>query len=280
MNIGKYNICAVDTGGLKLDGGAMFGIIPKPLWEKTNPSDNLNRVQLSTRILVIRYDKRIILVDTGMGEKWDDKGRKIYGLENIVSLHQKLKENNINPEEVTDVILTHLHFDHAGGATIQSDGKILPTFPNAKYYVQKENFEWAMNPSERDRGSYLKENFVPLMEEGLLNFTKPNDFFEEGIQFINIYGHTFAQQLVKISDSGKTLLYCCDLIPFSSHVHLPYIMGYDLQPLVTLKEKTELLKRASEEEWILVFEHDPFFPAGTVYRTERGFALKEKIESL
>lgn len=279
MEIGKYNITTLDTGGLKLDGGAMFGIIPKPLWQKSNPADELNRVELSTRILYITFDSRKVLVDTGMGAKWDEKSRSIYGLDNNkAGLLNLLQESNIKPEEITDVILTHLHFDHAGGATVLRDNKLEPAFINARYYVQKENFDWAMNPSERDRGSYIKHNFLPLIESGVLSFTRPNDFFDDGLQFCNINGHTFGQQLLKISDSDKTLLFCGDLVPFSSHIHLPYIMGYDLQPLVTLKEKTEMLGKAADEEWILVFEHDPLVAAGKVMRIEKGFALKEKLE--
>jgi len=280
MKIGKYTVRAIDAGGLKLDGGAMFGIIPKPLWEKTNPADISNRVQLSTRVLYVTYDNRKVLIDTGMGTKWDEKSRNIYGLDNIPSISEKLRQFNVEPDVITDVILTHLHFDHAGGAVAMENDKLIPAFRNARYYVQKENFEWAMNPSDRDRGSYKKTNFVPLVENGILTLTNPGDFFDDGFQFINIYGHTFAQQLVKFTDSNKTLVYCGDLIPFSSHIHLPYIMGYDLQPLVTLKEKKELLSKAADDEWILVFEHDPFIAGATVLRTEKGFIIKDKYETI
>lgn len=281
MEIGKYTIRTIDAGGLKLDGGAMFGIIPKPLWQKTNPADDVNRVQLSTRVLFISGGKRKMLVDTGMGSKWDEKSKHIYGLDNnSLTLAEALKPLNVNPDDITDVILTHLHFDHAGGGVSLENGKLIPAFSNAKYYVRKENFEWAMNPSDRDRGSYIKNNFIPLMENGVLEFTKSNETFDEGLEFIDINGHTFHQQLVKINDSGKTLLYCGDLLPFSSHLHLPYIMGYDLQPLITLKEKTEILNKAADEEWILVFEHDPYTAAATVMRTEKGFAVKETFERI
>lgn len=280
MKIGKYTIETINAGEFKLDGGAMFGIIPKPLWIKTNPSDELNRIQLNTRIIYITFDHKKVLIDTGMGTKWDEKSKQIYALDHTPSVTEILEKNNINPDDITDIILTHLHFDHTGGSTIQESNKLLPAFPNAKYYVQKENFDWAMNPSDRDRGSYIKNNFVPLIENGVLNFTKPNEFFDEGFEFINVNGHTFAQQLVKVSDSGKTLLYCGDLVPFSSHVHLPYIMGYDLQPLVTLQEKSEILGKAADEDWILIFEHDPFIAGATVARTEKSFVIKEKFEKL
>lgn len=280
MKIGKYTIETIEAGRFKLDGGAMFGIIPKPLWIKTNPSDELNRIQLNTRIIYITFDQKKVLVDTGMGTKWDEKSKQIYALDHTPAVTEVLTHHNINPDEITDVILTHLHFDHTGGSTIQKGSIFYPSFPNARYFVQKENFDWAMNPSDRDRGSYIKNNFVPLIENGVLSFTKPNEFFDEGFQFLIVNGHTFAQQLIKISDAGNTLLYCGDLVPFSSHVHLPYIMGYDLQPLVTLKEKTEILGKAADEEWILLFEHDPYIAGATVARTEKSFIIKEKFEKL
>lgn len=280
MKIGKYTIETIEAGRFKLDGGAMFGIIPKPLWIKTNPSDELNRIQLNTRIIYITFDQKKVLVDTGMGTKWDEKSKQIYALDHTPAVTEVLTHHNINPDEITDVILTHLHFDHTGGSTIQKGNIFYPSFPNARYFVQKENFDWAMNPSDRDRGSYIKNNFVPLIENGVLGFTKPNEFFDEGFQFLIVNGHTFAQQLIKISDAGNTLLYCGDLVPFSSHVHLPYIMGYDLQPLVTLKEKTEILGKAADEEWILLFEHDPYIAGATVARTEKSFIIKEKFEKL
>jgi glyoxylase-like metal-dependent hydrolase (beta-lactamase superfamily II) len=281
LQIGKYKIQALETAKFALDGGAMFGIIPKPLWQKNNPADIVNRVTLSARCLLLEGDKRKILVDTGLGNKWDEKAKSIYNIEqNDIGITSSLNQIGISPDEITDVILTHLHFDHSGGSTKLDGGKIIPTFPNAIYYVRKKNFDWAISPSERDKGSYLKENFEPLAKEGVFNFLNDDGNFNDEISMINVNGHTFGQQLIKISDSGTTLLYCGDLLPFSSHIHLPYIMGYDLQPLITLEEKKKILSEAAEGNWLLVFEHDPFIQGAIVQRTEKSFSIKESIKLL
>jgi len=279
LKIGKYKIKVLETAKFALDGGAMFGIIPKPLWQKTNPVDSLNRVSLSSNCLLLESENKKILVDTGLGNKWDEKSKSIYNIEQIdIGIIELLKQNGISAEQITDVILTHLHFDHTGGSTRIVNGKIVPTFSNATYYVRKRNFDWASSPSERDKGSYIKENFEPLAKEGVLKFLNDDEDFDDVISLITINGHTFGQQLIKISDSIDTLLYCGDLLPFSSHVHLPYIMGYDLQPLVTMEEKKRILNKAYEEDWQLVFEHDPSMQSAKVQRTEKSFSIKEKIE--
>ncbi|HED07917.1 MAG TPA: MBL fold metallo-hydrolase [Ignavibacteria bacterium] len=281
MKIGTYNIRVINSGYFALDGGAMFGIIPKPLWNKNNPSDEANRIKLATRLLLLESDNKKILIDTGMGDKWDAKSKGIYAIDQTESsLLKSLLSVNIKPEDITDVILTHLHFDHAGGTTILKDNKLLPTFPNAVYHVQKKNFEWAINPTDRDRGSYLKDNFDPLVKEGVLKLIDGQNQFDDEINFVIVNGHTFAQQLIKISDSSNTLLYCCDLFPTYSHIRLPYIMGYDLQPLVTLQEKKYILGKAVEENWKLFFEHDPEFAYATVKSTEKGIVLNEVFENL
>ncbi|PJA98307.1 MAG: MBL fold metallo-hydrolase [Ignavibacteriales bacterium CG_4_9_14_3_um_filter_30_11] len=281
MKIGVYKIKVIHAGYFSLDGGAMFGIIPKSLWSKNNPPDEANRIKLATRLLLLQSESKNILIDTGMGDKWDEKSRDIYSIEQVNnSLIKALSVEGIKPDEITDVILTHLHFDHTGGSTILMNGKLLPTFPNAKYLVQKKNYEWALNPTDRDKGSYIKDNFIPLVKEGILNFVDEQNQFDETISFIIINGHTFSQQLIKISDSTNTLLYCCDLFPTYSHIRLPYIMGYDLQPLITYQEKKYLLNKAVEENWKLVFEHDPQYDYATVESTEKGIMLKDAFESL
>ena len=281
MQIGKYKLTVVNTGYFRLDGGAMFGIIPKNLWEKTNPPDEQNRIKLATRNLLLENGKRKILVDTGMGNKWNDKAKAIYDIDQTKhSIEISLGILNVKPEDITDVILTHLHFDHTGGSTKTENEKVVLTFPNAKYYVQKKNYEWAMNPSDRDRGSYLKENFSPLYEEGVLKLLDEKEKFDDEIDFIIVNGHTFSQQLLKISDSSNTILYCCDLFPTTSHIPLPYVMGYDLQPLVTVAEKKKILPLAVEQNWKLFFEHDPETVYATVVSTEKGFKIGEKFDKL
>jgi glyoxylase-like metal-dependent hydrolase (beta-lactamase superfamily II) len=270
MKIGKYSLKIINSGFIGLDGGAMFGIIPKPLWQKTNPPDEQNRVTLATRNLLLESESKKILIDTGMGTKWDDKLKDIYKIDPNLGLELELKHVGILSGEITDVILTHLHFDHTGGSTKPDNDKLSPAFPNAKYHVQKTNFEWAMNPSDRDKGSYIKHNFEPLAKEGVLKFTNDDQFFDDEIQFKVINGHTFGQQMIKISDGSTTLLYCCDLMPFVSHIRIPYIMGYDLQPLVTLEEKKKYLKVAADENWYLFFGHDPEIALATVKHSDKG----------
>lgn len=281
MEIGSYQINSINAGNFKLDGGAMFGIIPKPLWEKTNPADEANRVNLATRCLLLQSGEKKILIDTGMGSKWDEKSQKIYAYNpNDDILKNELAKFGLAKDDITDVILSHLHFDHTGGSTVINNGKTEPAFPNAKYHVQKKNWEWAVNPTDRDKGSYIKDNFIPLMEHGVLNLIDGDVNFDDYIKFITVNGHTSHQQLIKISDGNNTLLYCCDLFPFESHLHLPYIMGYDLQPLVTLQEKKKILHSALEENWYLCFEHDPETAAATVTLTEKGYKSEKKLNEL
>lgn len=279
MKIEKHEVSINETTSFALDGGAMFGIIPKPLWEKVYPSDKINRIKLTGRCLLIESDNKKILVDTGIGNFWDEKFRKIYDVENSENaIEQKLKEKNILPDNITDVILTHLHFDHTGGSVKLESDKLVPTFPNAKYYVQKEQFNWALHPSKKDAGSFIKERFLPLAEEGVLNFVDGEYEFDDGIKLLPVHGHTFGQQLVKIFDSSVTLLFAADLIPTSAHIHLPYIMGYDIQPLKTIEEKSIFLQKAVSDDWILIFGHDNYLLGSKVEKTEKGYKIKERIE--
>jgi glyoxylase-like metal-dependent hydrolase (beta-lactamase superfamily II) len=279
MKIGKYSLHIINSGYFALDGGAMFGIIPKPLWQKNNPPDETNRIKLATRNLLLTNGKRKILIDTGMGNKWDDKSKNIYAIDQSNSLERSLNELNVKPEDITDVLLTHLHFDHTGGSTKIENEKLIPSFPNAKYFVQKKNYEWGIEPSERDKGSYIKDNFQPLMDEGVLNFIDGEEKFDDEIEFVIINGHTFYQQLIKISDSSNIFLYCGDLFPTASHIPLPYVMAYDLQPLVTIEEKKKILTKAMDENWKIFFEHDPETAFATILKDEKGFRVKEKFKS-
>ncbi len=276
MKTGKYELKIIETGTFKLDGGAMFGIIPKPLWQMNNPADEMNRVSLGARCLLLISESKKILIDTGLGSGWDEKFRRIYNVnQDETTIIKSLDNYNISPDQITDVLLTHLHFDHTGGSTTLADGKWVPTFKNAKYHVQKKHFEWAVNPSDRDKGSFIANRFMPLHEEGVLDLMDNKLQFDDEIEFILINGHTFFQQMIKISDSTNTIVYCGDLLPFSSHIPIPYVMGYDLQPLVTVQEKKDLYSKAVDENWILFFEHDPEISMATVMKTEKGFSAKE-----
>ena len=279
MKIGPYDIAPVETGTFRLDGGAMFGVVPWVFWSKTNPPDERQRITLAARCLLIRGNGRVILVDNGNGSKWNDKLRDIYALDTTRhDLLASLKALGISREDVTDVILTHLHFDHAGGSTMREEGRIVPTFPRARHYLQKAHWDLSQRPSEKDRASFIAEDFEPLAERRLLEFVEGEHGLFPGIDLIVTNGHTTSQQLPRISDGKTTLLFCCDLIPTASHVPLPYIMAYDVRPLTTLEEKRRVLPQAFEENWILFLEHDPHVPAIRLKQTEKGFAAGERAE--
>jgi glyoxylase-like metal-dependent hydrolase (beta-lactamase superfamily II) len=273
LKIGNYDVHAVDTGTFALDGGAMFGVIPWVFWSKTNPPDERNRVKMATRCLLIRGNGRIILVDNGNGDKWNAKLRDIYKIDTSEhDLHSSLKRLGVAFQDVTDVILTHLHFDHAGGSTTLADGHLEPTFPNATYYVQKKHWELSQCPSERDRASFRPEDYQLLMERKILKLLDGECELFPGVEVLVTNGHTAAQQHPKISDGTTTLFYCADLVPFISQVPYPYILGYDVRPLETLGEKKRIFPRAYEERWILFLEHDPDTQAIMLKQTEKGFA--------
>lgn len=280
MRIGNYELHSIETGEFALDGGAMFGIVPKVLWEKKIPSDEKNRITLRMRSLLISGNKRNILVDDGIGTKEKEKFSEIYKIDHSrFQLEKSLSQYDLTCNDITDVILTHFHFDHSGGSTKTDDkGKIIPTFPNAKYFIQRKNLEWAKDPSEKDQASFMKESFEPLINAGLLKELDGPRGLYEGIELIVVEGHTKAQQLVKVSDGKTTLLYCGDLIPTSAHVSVPWIMGYDNYPLTTLKEKKEILEKAADENWILFFEHCPVMSACHIKKTEKGFDCGEKVD--
>ncbi|MFQ5965522.1 MAG: MBL fold metallo-hydrolase [Candidatus Scalinduaceae bacterium] len=278
MKIGKYELHSIETGRFGLDGGAMFGIVPKTLWSKLNPSDDENRIDLALRALLIMDNKRNVLVDNGIGTKFSEKYKKIYKIDHSkYNLDSSLKKYNLETRDITDVILTHLHFDHAGGSTYKEDGELKLTFPNATYYVQKANYEWALTPNEKERGSYLKENFIPVLEKGKLRLVEGKFEIMPHIDVIISNGHTTGLQLVKVSDEKNTLVYCADLIPTTSHIKLPYIMGYDIDPLKIIQEKKELLSKACSDGWILFLEHDVITEAVKVKKTEKGFEAGEKV---
>ena len=279
MKIGKMMIDMVDTCIFRLDGGSMFGVAPKSIWSKVyDPGDELNRIPLAARPLLIQFGDKKIMIDTGNGNKMNDKLAAIYGIDkDKSSIDFALKSLNIESKDITDVILTHLHFDHTGGSTKFEDGKIVPTFPNAKYYVQKDQLNWAKNPTEKDRASYFKDDYMPLLTDGLLETVDGNGEIFPGISVIQSFGHTNAMQMIKITGDDKTLLYCADFFPTSAHIPVPYVMGYDNNPLKTIDEKKSILPQAYEEKWIIVYEHDAFIQASLINNTDKGFSAGEHI---
>jgi len=278
MKIGAYTIYPIETGSFWLDGGSIFGVIPKVVWQKSMQADDRNRVKLAARCLLVRGNGRVVLVDSGNGAKKTDKFRELYNLDNNESeLLLSLEKCGVKPADVTDVILTHLHFDHSGGATMRHGEAVMPTFPGARYYVQKKQWLQALNPTPKDRASYISADYLPLKDYGVLELLDGECELFPGMHILLSDGHTPSQQMLKICHDEKTLFYPGDLIPFTSHVSLPYIPAFDLMPLVTLDDKKKYLTQAVDEEWILFFEHDPTTVTGTVQRTEKGFVFGHSV---
>jgi len=265
MKIAGYDLYPILTSQFRLDGGAMFGIIPKTLWEKKMPSDELNRIQMVTRsLLLVNKDKRI-LIDTGNGDKWQEKFKEIYEIDTkSVSLDSSLAKVGFTPEDITDIICTHLHFDHIGGNTKIDNGKIVPSFPNAKCWVSQINWDSANSPNEKDQGSFMQDDWAVLAENDMINYVNDFSQFLPNIDLIISNGHTPGMILPVISDANNTLIYCADLIPTAAHIPLPWVMAYDVQPTVTIKEKKQLYHDAVDNNWILFFEHDPDIEACTI----------------
>ncbi|MCI0448878.1 MAG: MBL fold metallo-hydrolase [Chlorobi bacterium] len=280
MKIGNYKIYAIQTGLFKLDGGAMFGVVPKPLWSRTNPPDGRNRINMCMRSLLLVSDKKKIIIDNGVGYKLSSKLNDIYGVDHTkFTLEGELAKLGYNTGDVTDVIITHLHFDHAGGSTkIDEEGKLQLMFPNATYFVQKKHWEWSQNPSERDKASFFPENFNPIKEQGHLKLLDGDTKFDEYINLYVVNGHTPAMQLVTVKDADTILLYTADLFPTTTHISPPYIMGYDLFPLTTLDEKKKFLPVIAKENWLLFFEHDAFTETCRIQQNEKGFTVIDKME--
>lgn len=278
-----YQVDVVEAGRMGLDGGAMFGIVPKPLWSKRITPDEQNRIPLAMRCLLLRGHGRTILVDTGVGHKEGEKFRRIHAVDHDHStLLGSLSDLDVQPEDVTDVILTHLHFDHAGGAVSRrDDGRLTPTFPEAAVHLQRTHWEWAQQ-SPREQASFLAENLEPLEASGQLVLADgPGVSPFPNIRFEVVDGHTRGQQLVVIEDGRRpALLYAADLLPTHAHVPLLWVMAYDVEPLVTLREKQDLLARAADERWIVVFEHDPGVVCARIERSARGFQTAQLSDSL
>ena len=274
----------INTGYFKLDGGAMFGVVPKTMWQKLNPPDAQNMCTWAMRCLLVQTDDgRNILIDTGLGNKQDAKFRSHFSPHGEDTLLHSLAQCGLQPDDITDVFLTHLHFDHVGGAvSFAANGELLPTFAKAKYWSNEPHYNWAHTPNPREKASFLRENFVPLREQGVLHFVDathgvalyPN--FSTGIA----YGHTEAMMTPIIQVGSQTVVYCADLLASAAHIGLPYVMAYDVRPLDTMREKAVLLQAAAEQNWILYLEHDPLNECCTVRFNEKGQVVLDKTMRL
>lgn len=271
---------AIETGFFKLDGGAMFGVVPKTIWNKTNPADENNLCSWAMRCLLVEDEERLILIDNGIGEKQDAKFLNHYYLHGDDTLENSLSKIGYNSDDITDVFLTHLHFDHCGGSIIKENEKLVPAFKNATYWSNKAHWDWATNPNAREKASFLKENILPIAESGKLKFIAQKDgvAFTKNIKIRFAYGHTEAMMLPQINYKGKTFVYMADLLPSVGHIPLPYVMGYDMFPMKTLDEKEKFLKEAEANNYILILEHDPINECCTLKITEKGIRLDQTFK--
>jgi glyoxylase-like metal-dependent hydrolase (beta-lactamase superfamily II) len=278
--VGRFRVHAIQAGGQKLDGGAMFGVVPKPLWERRIPADDRNRIQLGMRCLLIEHDLGLVLIDNGAGNKESAKFHDIYAVENhstqtpgLTRLEDGLAQLGHKPADVALVIDTHLHFDHAGGNTRKVEDKVELTFPNARYVVQKGEYHYATHTNERTAGSYFPHNFVPVFEAGRYDFVEGEKEVAAGLTLIPTPGHTPYHQGVLIDGGNDRAFFLADLAPTASHLPLPWIMGYDVEPLRTLESRRAIYRRASDENWLLIFEHDAKVPWGRLDVTSGTAAL-------
>jgi glyoxylase-like metal-dependent hydrolase (beta-lactamase superfamily II) len=268
------NLHVIETGFFKLDGGAMFGVVPKTLWQKTNPADENNLCTWAMRCLLIEDGDRLILIDNGIGDKQDEKFFRHYYLHGNDSLLDSIRKAGFGPSDVTDMFLTHLHFDHCGGGVKGVGEKLEPTFKNARYWSNAEHWKWATQPNAREKASFLKENIMPMQESGQLLFIDPqgkSPFSQFDIFYAS--GHTDNMMIPTIHYKGKTVCFMADLIPSVGHIPLPYVMGYDTRPLITLEEKARFLKEAADKQYVLFFEHDPVNECCTVKHSDKGVSL-------
>jgi glyoxylase-like metal-dependent hydrolase (beta-lactamase superfamily II) len=274
----------IESGNFKLDGGAMFGVVPKSIWNKTNPADANNLIDMATRCLLIEESDRLILIDTGMGNKQSEKFFGYYSLFGDDSLEKSLAQKGFHKDDITDVFMSHLHFDHCGGSVDWNSDKTgyIPAFKNATYWTNKNHWEWATNPNPREKASFLKENIMPMHESGQLKFITQNstNFVTQSELGFGVFfadGHTEKQMLPHINYKGKTIVFVADLLPTVGHIPLPYVMGYDTRPLLTLTEKEQFLTQAAQENYYLFLEHDAYNQLITVSQTERGVRLNETL---
>jgi glyoxylase-like metal-dependent hydrolase (beta-lactamase superfamily II) len=278
------NLYTINTGYFKLDGGAMFGVVPKSIWNKINPADENNMCRWALRSLLIEDDNKLILIDNGIGNKQDEKFFSHYFLHGDETLDSSLEKHGFHRNDITDVILTHLHFDHCGGSVTREGDKLLPAFKNAVYWSNKKHWQWATNPNDREKASFLKENILPIEQSGKLKFVmnaEPSGsqlaeaYFSENISMRFVHGHTQSMMLPQIIYNGKTIVYMADLIPSVGHVPVPYVMAYDMFPLTTLNEKKMFLTEAASKNYILFFEHDPEIECCDLKITEKGIRVNQ-----
>ncbi len=270
----------ISHGDFKLDGGAMFGVVPKVIWQRTNPADENNLIEMTTRSLLIEDGNQLILIDTGMGDKQSDKFFSYYKPSKRNAFDETLKKYGFHRDDITDVFMTHLHFDHCGGSIVRNDkGFYEPAFKNAKFWSNDRHWNWAVHPNPREKASFLKENILPIQESGQLNYV---DTPQEGrityskdlnFDILFVDGHTEKQMLPMITYQDKKIVYMADLLPTVGHIPLPYVMGYDTRPLLTIEERQEIFSRAADENWYLMLEHDAYHELCTLKHTEKGVRL-------
>ncbi len=270
------NAYPIHAGNFKLDGGAMFGVVPKSMWQKINPPDENNMCSWAMRCLLLEEDRRLVLIDNGMGDKQDPKFFGHYYIHGDDTLEKSLSAQGFTADDITDVFLTHLHFDHCGGSIKKEGDKLVPTFKNATYWSNKRHWDWAVNPNEREKASFLKDNILPIQESGQLKFIEKHAAdFPKFMQVRQVFGHTDAMMLPQFEYKGRTVLYMADLLPSADHIPLPYIMAYDMFPLTTLQEKKSFLTEALENDYVLFFEHDAVNECCTLEMTEKGIRVKD-----
>ena len=276
MKIGQYKLYSIETSEFGLDGGAMFGIIPKIMWEKKAPSDSLNRIKMVTRSLLLVSDSHKILIDTGNGSKWTNKFLELYNIDlSMYNIDSSLKKYGFTVDDITDVVCTHLHFDHAGGNTIYHENNLVPTFSNATYWIGEKNWNLANHPSQKDQGSFMECDWEVLAQNNMIMLVK--DKFLPGLEIYFTEGHTDGLMHPVISDGNKTLFYGADIFPTAAHIPVPWVMSYDLRPAETIKEKDSLLKKMHDEEWILFFEHDPIYQACTIGVEGKHYCINKPV---
>lgn len=281
FHFGSFELTPIETGRFMLDGGAMFGVVPKTLWSRQIPADDKNRIRMAMRCLLIKSATtgKTYLIDNGTGDKFDEKMSAIYGLDyDHSTLLGSLKDAGVKPEEITDIIFSHLHFDHCGGTTTYNEkGELVEVFTNATYHVNNRHWETATNPNTREKASFFAENLDPIKNSGRLNLVEDNHIFEPGLSVISVNGHTIGQQLPVIKQEDKTIVFAADLFPATAHIPLPWIMGYDMEPKVTLAEKVEILQKAVNEQWFFFMEHDASNEVVTIKEENGKFSMDRSL---